>query len=151
MMMMLLNHVDEKPNKGEESNKAGNENKEDGANKESSGVSNPDEAQMNNIDLGGVLNLAAEDTLNIRLEPPLRDFLDFHSFLERFLFREFMWNLHYMWSLPLKIVAIIGLVYTKLGFPAALVNKLSKSSKILNYQIINDQLSMIKYHWSCLH
>ena len=74
MMMMLLNHVDEKPNKGEESNKAGNENKEDGANKESSGVSNPDEAQMNNIDLGGVLNLAAEDTLNIRFlnirEPP---------------------------------------------------------------------------------
>ena len=30
-------------------------------------VNNPDEAQMNNIDLGGVLNLAAEDTLNIRL------------------------------------------------------------------------------------
>ena len=27
---------------------------------------NPDEAQLNNIDLGGVLNLAAEDTLNIR-------------------------------------------------------------------------------------
>ena len=30
-------------------------------------MGNPDEAQMNNIDLGGVLNLAAEDTLNIRL------------------------------------------------------------------------------------
>ena len=40
------------------------------------------------------------------------------------LFREFMWNLHYMWSLPLKIVAIIGLVYSKLGFPAALVRDL---------------------------
>ena len=80
MMMMLLNHVDEKPNKGEESNKAGNENKEDGANKESSGVSNPDEAQMNNIDLGGVLNLAAEDTLNIRLESlSERVSLYFHS------------------------------------------------------------------------
>ena len=77
-MMMLLNHVDENPNKGEESNKAGGENKEGGgANKESSGVSNPDEAQMNNIDLGGVLNLAAEDTLNIRLEPPSETF---HSF-----------------------------------------------------------------------
>ena len=41
------------------------------------------------------------------------------------LFREFMWNLHYMWSLPLKIVAIIGLVYSKLGFPAALVRDLA--------------------------
>ena len=78
MMMMLLNHVDEKANKGEECNNAGNENKEGGgANKEASGVSNPDEAQMNNIDLGGVLNLAAEDTLNIRLEPPSEIF---HSF-----------------------------------------------------------------------
>ena len=27
---------------------------------------NPDEAAVHNIDLGGVLNLAAEDTLNIR-------------------------------------------------------------------------------------
>ena len=45
-------------------------------------------------------------------------------FCTSLLFREFMWNLHYMWSLPLKIVAIIGLVYSKLGFPAALVRDL---------------------------
>ena len=66
----------------------------------------------------------------------------FTAFLRDFLFREFMWNLHYMWSLPLKIVAIIGLVYTKLGFPAALVKKLSKSFnyKIVNYKMINYKL-----------
>ena len=52
----------------------------------------------------------------------------FHFQSTNFLSREFMWNLHYMWSLPLKIVAIIVLVYTKLGFPAALVTSSSSSS-----------------------
>ena len=78
---------------------------------------NPDEAQMNNIDLGGVLNLAAEDTLNIRWKA-LKILATMAIII---ITREFMWNLHYMWSLPMKIVAIIGLVYSRLGFPAALV------------------------------
>ena len=61
--------VDDAYYKGEEFKAESDNNKDGGvANKESSVVSNPDEAQMNNIDLGGVLNLAAEDTLNIRLE-----------------------------------------------------------------------------------
>ena len=29
--------------------------------------------------------------------------------------REFFWNIHYIWSLPLKICVIIGLVYWRLG------------------------------------
>lgn len=40
---------------------------------------NPDEAQLNNIDLGGVLNLAAEDTLNIRWSTGLCIALHFFS------------------------------------------------------------------------
>jgi len=58
----------------------------------------PDETVINNIDLGGILNLATEDTLNIR---------------------EFIWNIHYIWSLPLKICIIIVLVYSRLGISAA--------------------------------
>ena len=33
----------------------------------------PDETSMNNIDLGGILNLATEDTLNIRYLEILMD------------------------------------------------------------------------------
>ena len=58
-----------------------------------------DEAVSHNIDLGNIMNLAAEDTLNIR---------------------EFIWNVHYMWALPLKITVIVGLVYMRLGISAAL-------------------------------
>ena len=56
----------------------------------------PDETAQNNIDLGGILNLASEDTLNIR---------------------EFFWNIHYIWSLPLKILIIIGMSGLCLAFP----------------------------------
>ena len=52
--------------------KAPSDNQDGGKESTSSTVvNNPDEARMNNIDLGGVLNLAAEDTLNIRLLPSI--------------------------------------------------------------------------------
>ena len=65
----------------------------------------PDETSMNNIDLGGILNLATEDTLNIRY---LEILMDKILFLIPRNFREFFWNIHYIWSLPLKICVIIG-------------------------------------------
>ena len=40
--------------------------------------------------------------------------------LTLFYFREFLWNIHYIWSLPLRILIIIVLVYTNLGISAAL-------------------------------
>ena len=58
-----------------------------------------DEAVNMNIDLGNIVNLAAEDTNNIR---------------------EFIWNVHYIWALPLKMTIIFGLVYTRLGISAAI-------------------------------
>ena len=45
----------------------------------------PDETSMNNIDLGGILNLATEDTLNIRYLEILMD----NTFLISRNFREF--------------------------------------------------------------
>ena len=49
-----------------EDSKTSSDNMEGAKESSSTFVNNPDEAQINNIDLGGVLNLAAEDTLNIR-------------------------------------------------------------------------------------
>ncbi len=51
-----------------------------------------------NIDIGYITNLASDDILNIR---------------------EFVWNIHYLWSLPLKVVVLIGLLYTKMGVSGA--------------------------------
>jgi ABC-type multidrug transport system fused ATPase/permease subunit len=59
-----------------------------------------DEAMANegNIDIGFITNLASDDILNIR---------------------EFIWNIHYLWALPLKVIVIIGLLYLKMGISGA--------------------------------
>ena len=51
-----------------------------------------------NIDIGFITNLASEDILNIR---------------------ELIWNIHYLWALPLKVLVLIGLLYQKMGVSGA--------------------------------
>ena len=46
------------------------------------------------IDLGLIVNLASEDILNVR---------------------ELIWNIHYIWALPLKVLVLILLLYQKMG------------------------------------
>ena len=61
-------------------------------------LSAQDEADMGDneghIDLGLIVNLASEDILNIR---------------------ELIWNVHYIWALPLKVLILIILLYQKMG------------------------------------
>lgn len=57
-----------------------------------------EEANEGNIDIGFITNLASEDILNIR---------------------ELIWNIHYLWALPLKVIVIIGLLYLKMGISGA--------------------------------
>ena len=75
-----------------------------------------DETLINNIDLGGILNLATEDTLNIRSDSLqiFRFCLYFrikpnNLFFNYLISRELFWNIHYVWSLPVKILLIIGM------------------------------------------
>ncbi len=70
------------------------------------------------IDLGLILNLASEDVLNIR---------------------EFMWNVHYLWSLPLKVTVIVGLLYAKMGVSGAVAVALG-SAIILPLQFVTGKL-----------
>ncbi len=70
------------------------------------------------IDLGLILNLASEDVLNVR---------------------EFMWNIHYLWSLPLKVIVIVGLLYTKMGVSGAVAVALG-SAIILPLQFATGKL-----------
>ncbi len=51
-----------------------------------------------NIDLGLIMNLASEDILNVR---------------------EFIWNIHYLWALPMKVLVLVGLLYMKMGVSGA--------------------------------
>ncbi len=63
--------------------------------------SDVDDDEANNeggIDVGLIMNLASEDILNIR---------------------EFIWNVHYLWALPLKVLVLVGLLYLKMGVSGA--------------------------------
>ncbi|XP_040580074.1 ATP-binding cassette sub-family C member Sur [Lepeophtheirus salmonis] len=53
-----------------------------------------DYSNEGNIDIGFITNLASEDIINIR---------------------ELIWNVHYIWSLPLKILVLLFLLYDQLG------------------------------------
>ena len=53
-----------------------------------------DNHETNDIDIGFITNLASEDIINVR---------------------EYIWNIHYLWSLPLKIGVLIGLLYHQMG------------------------------------
>jgi len=33
--------------------------------------------------------------------------------------REFLWNIHYLWALPLKVLVLVGLLYEKMGIAGA--------------------------------
>ena len=51
------------------------------------------------IDIGHVTNLATEDISNVK---------------------EILWNFHYIWALPLKIVVIAILIHARIGLAGSL-------------------------------
>ncbi len=60
--------------------------------------SDNDGSKSSNPDVGHITNLVSEDLVNIR---------------------EFLWNVHYIWALPLKVFVIGILVHQKVGVPGS--------------------------------